>query len=236
MDDGRAQRASTAHIVAARTDECMGLDLIVRVTHHGDGMTFRWTAIAVLLVAVARPANGQDTLPGSRITNAGVIRATAATDSVFIARLRTVDTLDIGDFAAFLLAQIGAPRFDDSLAFKVTSDSLRVRISGRIMDFPASSRAELGPIFGFLDSTTVFTAEVSMPQTDGGIMVFRLERLLVHGFAIPDLLVLGALEKYRAQYPKMLAAGGKEFHAAIPREARAALITNGIVLRMPPKP
>jgi hypothetical protein len=198
-------------------------------------MKARWTLL-ILTLSFAHPAPGQDSLPGSRITNAGVVRATAATDSVFIARTRLVDTVNIGDFTAFLLAQIGAPRFDDSLAFKVVSDSERVRVSGRIMDFPVSQRAELGPIFGFLDSTTVFTAEVSMPQAENGIMIFRLERLLVHGFAIPDLLVLGALEKYRSQYPKMLAAGGKEFHAAIPLEARATLIANAIVLQMPPKP
>lgn len=199
-------------------------------------MNIRWIRVALLALVAVLPASAQDTLPGSRITNAGVVRATVATDSVFIARTRTADTVDIGDFAAFLLAQIGAPRFDDSLAFKVTSDTQRVRIAGRIMDFPASTRAELGPIFGFLDSTTVFVAEVSMPQADSGLLVFRLERLLVHGFPVPDILVLGALAKYRAQYPKMLAAGGKEFLAAIPREGRAALITNAIVLRMLPKP
>jgi hypothetical protein len=199
-------------------------------------MNFRWIRVALLALVAVLPASAQDTLPGSRITNAGVVRATVATDSVFIARTRTADTVDIGDFAAFLLAQIGAPRFDDSLAFKVTSDTQRVRIAGRIMDFPASTRAELGPIFGFLDSTTVFVAEVSMPQADSGLLVFRLERLLVHGFPVPDILVLGALAKYRAQYPKMLAAGGKEFLAAIPRDGRAALITNAIVLRMLPKP
>ena len=194
-----------------------------------------WT-LAILVLAIAHALHGQDSLPGFRITNLGVVRATAATDSVFIARTRAVDTVNIGDFAAFLLAQIGAPRFDDSLAFKVTSDSQRVRIAGRIMDFPAASRAELGPIFGFLDSMTVFVAEVSMPQADSGIMVFRLERLLVRGFPIPDILVLGALEKYRAEYPRMLAAAGKEFHAAMPREAHAILIANAIVLQMPAKP
>jgi len=104
------------------------------------------------------------------------------------------------------------------------------------MDFPPDSRAELGPIFTFLDSTSVFVAEISMPQAQDGIMIFRLERLSVRGFAIPDLLVLAALEQYRKQYPKMLAAGGKEFHVEIPREARAVLVTNGIVLMMPRKP
>lgn len=203
-------------------------------------MRIRWAIVVMLLTGLAGPVRSQttatDTLPGSRITNAGVLRATGATDSVFILRALPSDTVDIGDFTAFLLAQIGAPPFDSTLAFKVTSDSLRVRINGRIMDFPPSQRAELGPLFGFLDSTTVVTAEVSMPQADGGIMVFRLEKLLVKGFAIPDILVLGALAKYRAQYPKMLAAGGKEFHAAMPKQATATLTTNGIVLRMPPKP
>ena len=199
-------------------------------------MLVRALLATLILMASGASARGQDTLPGSRITNAGVVRATSATAAVFIARTRLRDTIDIGDFTSLMLAKIGAPPFDDSLAFKVTADSQRVRISGRLMDFPPDSRAELGPIFTFLDSTSVFVAEISMPQAQDGIMIFRLERLSVRGFAIPDLLVLAALEQYRKQYPKMLAAGGKEFHVEIPREARAALVTNGIVLMMPRKP
>lgn len=199
-------------------------------------MLVRALLTTFIMLATASSARAQDTLPGSRITNAGVVRATSATAAVFIARTRLRDTIDIGDFTSLMLAKIGAPPFDDSLAFKVTADSQRVRISGRLMDFPAESRAELGPIFTFLDSTSVFVAEISMPQAQDGIMIFRLERLSVRGFAIPDLLVLGALEQYRKQYPRMLSAGGKEFHVEIPREARAALVTNGIVLMMPGKP
>jgi hypothetical protein len=199
-------------------------------------MVIRVLLTMLILMAAGRTARGQDTLPGSRITNAGVVRATRATAAVFISRTRLRDTIDIGDFTSLMLAKIGAPPFDDSLAFKVTADPQRVRISGRLMDFPADSRAELGPIFTFLDSTSVFVAEISMPQAQDGIMIFRLERLSVRGFAIPDLLVLAALEQYRKQYPKMLAAGGKEFHVEIPREAHAALVANGIVLMMPRKP
>ncbi|MGH7594426.1 MAG: hypothetical protein ACRELE_11345 [Gemmatimonadales bacterium] len=199
-------------------------------------MTIRPLQIALLLGFAARSAAGQDTLPGSRITNAGVVRATRATAAVFISRTRLSDTIDIGDFASLMLARIGAPPFSDSLAFKVTADTQRVRVSGRLMDFPPDSRAELGPIFSFLDSTSVFVAEISMPQAEDGIMVFRLERLTVRGFPIPDLLVLAALERYRREYPRMLSAGGKEFHVEIPREAHAALTTNGVVLVMPPKP
>ena len=199
-------------------------------------MTVRPLQVMILLAGAAGSAAGQDSLPGSRITNAGVVRATAATAAVFLDRTRERDTIDIGDFTGLMLAKIGAPPFSDSLAFKVTSDTQLVRVSGRLMDFPADSRAELGPIFSFLDSTSVFVAEISMPQAQDGIMIFRLERLTVRGFPIPELLVLAALERYRRQYPKMLAAGGKEFHVEIPREARAALVTNGIVLVMPPKP
>lgn len=193
-------------------------------------LTIAWFALA------AAPARAQDTLPGSRITNAGVVRATRATAAVFLNRTRLTDTVDIGDFAALMLAKIGAPPFSDSLAFKVTSDSARIRVSGRLMDFPPDSRAELGPIFSFLDSTSVFVAEISMPQAQDGIIIFRLERLSVRGFPIPDLLVLAALDRYRQQYPGMLAAGGKEFHVEIPREARARLVHDGIALVMPAKP
>lgn len=197
-------------------------------------MTVRMTLLALFTIAAS--AHAQDTLPGSRITNAGVVRAGSATDSVFVARTRAVDTINIGDFASFLIAKLGGTTLYDSLAFKVTSDSQRVRISGRLMDFPPDSRAELGPIFSFLDSTSVFVAEISMPQASGGIMVFRLERITVRGLTIPDLLLLAALSSYRARYPDKLAAGGKEFHVEIPRAARATLIQDAMVLGMPPKP
>jgi len=193
-----------------------------------------WLLALVALTATA--AHAQDTLPGTRFSNAGVVRAGSATDSVFVARLRTVDTINIGDFASFLIAKLGGTTLYDSLQFKVTSDSLRVRIAGRLMDFPPDSRGEISPIFAFLDSTSVFVAEISMPQADSGIMVFRLERLTVRGLPSPALLVLAALSSYRAKYPDKLAAGGKEFHVEIPRMAHARLIKDAIILRMPPKP
>jgi hypothetical protein len=199
-------------------------------------MKGRLICAALIAITTASTAHAQDSLPGYRFSNAGVLRAGSATDSVFVARTRAVDTINIADFASFLLAKLGGSRLYDSLAFKVTSDSQRVRISGRIMDFPTEFRSELGPMFSFLDSTSVFVAEISMPQADSGIMVFRLERITVRGLAIPDLLVLAALSSYRARYPDKLAAGGKEFHVEIPREAHARLATDSIVLRMPPKP
>jgi len=199
-------------------------------------MKGRLVCAALIAITTASVAHAQDSLPGYRFSNAGVLRAGSATDSVFVARTRTVDTVNIADFASFLLAKLGGSTLYDSLAFKVTSDSQRVRISGRIMDFPPEFRSELGPMFSFLDSTSVFVAEISMPQAENGIMVFRLERITVRGLAIPDLLVLAALSSYRARYPDKLAAGGKEFHVEIPREARARLATDSIVLRMPPKP
>lgn len=197
-------------------------------------MTLRMLGLAVFTITAT--GHAQDSLPGTRLSNAGVVRAGSATDSVFVARTRAVDTINIGDFASFLIAKLGGTRLYDSLEFKVTSDTQRVRISGRLMDFPADSRSEISPIFAFLDSTSVFVAEISMPQADSGIMVFRLERLTVRGLTIPDLLVLAALSSYRAKYPDKLAAGGKEFHAEIPRQAHAKLIKDAIVLRMPPKP
>ncbi|HEY4102210.1 MAG TPA: hypothetical protein VGM20_15170 [Gemmatimonadales bacterium] len=194
-----------------------------------------WVFLALVMVVAALRLGAQDTL-GSRITNAGAVRANAATDSVFISRTRLADTVDIGDFASAMLARIGAPPFDDSLGFRVFSDGRSIRIRGRLMDFPPDSRAELGPIFSFLDSTSVWEAQISMPQRDSGIMRFRLDRVTVRGFPIPDLLLLAAVSQYSKRYPGMLQAGGRAFDVGMPKEAKVSLITNGIVLKMPPKP
>jgi len=76
-------------------------------------MLVRAILTTLILLATGGSARGQDTLPGSRITNAGVVRATEATAAVFISRTRLRDTIDIGDFTSLMLAKIGAPPFDD---------------------------------------------------------------------------------------------------------------------------
>ncbi|HET9064474.1 MAG TPA: hypothetical protein VFN22_01475 [Gemmatimonadales bacterium] len=183
----------------------------------------------LLACLVTAPLVAQEPAPEWRITNAGVLRADSAIEAVFHARTLQVDTVAIADFASHLLARLGVPPFEDSLAFRVTADSMLVRISGRLMDFPVESRQELGPIFSFIDSTTPFTAEISMPEHAGGIMRFRLERVRVAGFSIPELLLLPALQEYDRRYP-VLARGGRELLIAMPPDGEARLIDGGIVV------
>ncbi|MEP6590725.1 MAG: hypothetical protein ABJC19_06040 [Gemmatimonadota bacterium] len=193
----------------------------------------RSCAFAALLVLPSFAPRLEAQAVGSLITNAGVARASSAVDSVFVDRQKRSDSVDVGDFTAYLLARLGVTRLDDSLAFRVSSDSSRIRIRGRLMDFPPQARAELGPIFSFLDSTSVFVAELSMPQAQYGIMRFRLERVIVGRTSIPDFLLAPALSEYSRRYP-VLSAGGREFLVGMPPDARTRLIPNGIELWMPP--
>ncbi len=197
-----------------------------------------WIGALVLVapaVSAQKPSGAPPPLPGSRITDSGVVRAGAIIDSVFLSRTRLVDTVNIGDFAAHVLARLGVPPFGDSLLFRVTSDSQLVRIAGRLSNFPPEARDELGPIFSFLDSNSVFVAEISMPQHDGGVMRFHLDRVTVQGIGIPEFLLLPALQEYASRYP-VLASGGREFLVAMPSEARARLVRNGLEISMPPRP
>jgi len=196
----------------------------------------RFLLVMVPMVACAPLAaqTSPSAMPGSRITNAGVERAAATVDSVFVEKQWPRGSVDVGDFTAYLLARLGVPPFEDSLAFRVTSDSTRIRIRGRLMDFPPESRAELGPLFSFVDSTSSFVAELSMPQREGGIMRFRLERLLVRDFPVPEFLFLPALAEYARRYP-VLSAGGREFLVAMPLEATATIGMDSLELKMPAK-
>lgn len=188
--------------------------------------------LASLALAGSLKAQDGSSSAGSRLTNDGVVRAATTVDSVFLERTHLVDTVDIGDFAAYLLARLGVPPFEDSLAFRVQSDSTRVRIRGRLADFPPDTRAELGVIFSFIDSLSPFEAEVSMPQRSHGLMRFRLERVRLRGYAIPDFLLNPALYEYSRRYP-VLSSGGREFLVAMPPEATATLLDDGIEIRMP---
>jgi hypothetical protein len=188
--------------------------------------------VATIASMVALPLTAQEPLPGSRISNEGVFRADSAVETVFLARTRLVDTVDIGDFASHLLARLGVPPFPDSLGFGVTSDSARVRIVGRLGDFPPESQIELGPIFFFVDSMTPFTAEIALIDKANGVMRFRLMRVLVGGFPIPEILLLPALREYDRRYP-VLANGGRDLLVAMPPEATVKLVQDGIELKMP---
>ncbi len=190
------------------------------------------TIAAASVVITTVPLVAQEPLPGSRISNAGVLRADSAVEAVFLARTRLVDTVDIGDFASHLLARLGVPPFPDSLGFAVTSDSVRVKIVGRLGDFPPESQVELGPIFFFVDSLTPFTAEIALVDKANGVMRFRLMRVLVGGFPIPELLLFPALREYDRRYP-VLANGGRDLLVAMPPEAVVKLVKDGIELRMP---
>ncbi|MBA2292557.1 MAG: hypothetical protein H0W15_08880 [Gemmatimonadales bacterium] len=196
------------------------------------GVAVRYMAIAVVVAMATGPLAAQQQ-GGSRLTNDGVVRAASAVDSVFLERTHLVDTVNIGDFAAYLLARLGVPPFEDSLAFRVSSDSSRVRISGRLMDFPAETRAELGVVFSFIDSLAPLVAEISMPQRSNGLMRFRLERVTINGFGIPTFLLNPALIEWERRYP-VLSSGGREFLVAMPPEAVATMLRDGIELRMPP--
>jgi hypothetical protein len=188
------------------------------------------TAVAVLGPGALR-AQATDA-PGSPITNDGVVRATRAVDAVFLERTRLIDTVDVGDFTSYLIARMGAPPFEEGIAFRVTADSARARITGRLMDFPADTRSELGPIFAFVDSTSTFAAEVELVERAHGIMRWRLVRVTVNGFPIPDFLLVPALREYNRRYP-VLGNNGRDFLVAMPPEATAALVTNGLEIRMP---
>jgi hypothetical protein len=176
--------------------------------------------------------SGSSTDAGSRITNPGVVRANATVDSVFLLRTHPVDTVDIGDFTAHLLARLGVPPFDDSLAFRVHADSSLAWITGRLRDFPPESRTELGPLFSFIDSLTPFVAQVALTRGSHGVMRFRLMRVTVSGFPIPELLLLPALREYNRRYP-VLAQNGRELLVAMPEEAVVRLVEGGAELRMP---
>lgn len=199
-----------------------------------------WWYATIMVLLGGVPLAAQDTVAApapvvsGRISNAGVARANLAVDSVFIKRTLAADTIEIGDFTGYLLARLGAPPFGDSLKFVVTADSTHARISGRLMDFPVEERAELGMLFTFLDSTSNFTVDISMPQGSDRLMRFRLQRVTVRGIPMPDFLLLPALAEYSKRYP-VLADGGREFLVEIPVGATAKLVANGIAIYLPVK-
>jgi len=165
---------------------------------------------------------GWNTGPSRAITAAGVLRANAAVDSVFIDRLVPQTTVAGGDFAAYLLARLGANQIPESLAINVAVDSARIHIGGALRDFPPEARSALGPLVQFLAPETVIEGHVSLAPAGSRAVHFHLETVTVGGVPVPDPFLRSAMFDVGRQYPA-LTKSGRDLFVEIPPGASMRL-------------
>jgi hypothetical protein len=190
--------------------------------------------LTVTLLQALPPAEPPAPPPG-RITPAGVARAQAVVDSVFLDRKATEGSIEGGDWAAYLMIRLGVTPLPDSVGVQVTVDSQRIVFSGRIQDLPAEARAMLGPLAALLDSSTVLTADVVLLPASQGLAHFQLRGVTVGMFPVPEVMLRSMLLNIGERYPA-LTESGRDLFVQIPEDGRVALIPGAVRLRADRKP
>ncbi len=196
-----------------------------------------WSVFALLFV-VAR-VSGQTTSPPraadstGRITRTGVVRAQAVVDSVFLDRVIPQGSIEGGDWASYLMARLGVEPIPENTEIKVRVDSSRVTFSGRLQDLPAEARAMLGALAALVDSSTVLTAEIIQVPAAKGIAHFRLERVLIGRFPVPETVLRYMLFDVGERYPA-LTKSGRDLFIEIPPDGRVSLVAGAIWIRIIP--
>ena len=186
-----------------------------------------WLAVAALL-GLLRPHPGH-------ISRAGVARAQAVVDSVFLDRKSVEGTIEGGDWASYLMARLGVAPLPENTEIAIVVDTQHIVLSGRIQDLPAEARAMIGPLAALVDSSTVLAAEIALLPASAGLSHFRLQGVTIGGFPVPELILRSMLLDVGEHYPA-LTKSGRDLYVEIPHEGKVSLVSGAVRLTMPSLP
>ncbi|HEV8600025.1 MAG TPA: hypothetical protein VGQ69_11740 [Gemmatimonadales bacterium] len=173
--------------------------------------------------------------PPGRISRAGVARAQAVVDSVFLDRKATEGSIEGGDWASYLMARLGVEPIPESTEIQIMVDSQRIVLSGRIQDLPEAARAMIGPLAALVDSSTVLAADIALLPAAQGLSHFRLEGVSIGGFPVPEVILRSMLLDVGEHYPA-LTKTGRDLYVEIPPDGRVTLIPGAVRLTAPQRP
>jgi hypothetical protein len=186
-------------------------------------------AAALLLPGASAAAQG----PGDSLTTAGVYRASALVDSVFIDRVLPGATVSPGDFGAYLLARLGVMPIPEDLRLRVAVDSAGVVLRGTIADLPLEARRELGPLLGMFSPETPLTGLIRLDKVAREVVRFRLAGITVNGVPLPEPFVARVMLDVGRRFP-VLGRTGRDLFVEVPADAEVLLEPGRVRLIGPP--
>ena len=187
-----------------------------------------------------RGAKASAPVEPQRLSSAGVYRAAARVDSVYVTRVNRQAFVEGGDFASYLVARVGVRPVPDNLAIDIAVDTGAVTLSSRVSQLPPAVKAALGPALMFLSDQSVIAADVVLIRQQPGVVRFHMRSLLVDGSALPEVLV-GPLMAQVGARNRALTDTGRDLLVSIPVDGTMRLERGGVTvaIRTPaatPKP
>lgn len=196
----------------------------------------RLTPVLLLLVlapGLAAQAGAVADTASRPIEGAGVFRAAAVVDSVYLDRTLPRATVDGGDFTAYLMARLGIRALPPDFGFRVSVDTVLLRIGGRILDLPREARQALAQLVMLLPPETRLEAQVELLPAGREAVRFRLRSATVQGVPVPEMFLASLLADVGRRYPA-LTETGRDLFVQVPPGAGMGLVPGGVHLTGPP--
>ncbi len=197
------------------------------------GVLAGWVAVVATVPSAGAQSSGDSARSGEPITNEGVIRASAAVDSVLLDGQAPERVVGAGDFASYLMARLGVVPIPADLRFRVVPDTAALRLTGRVADLPPEAVREIGPFVAFLDPETRLDALVALSRENPRAYRFRLTEVLIGGTRVPDDILQMVMSDVGRRYPA-LSRTGRDLFVEVPAGATIALVPGGVRLVAPP--
>lgn len=189
-----------------------------------------------LLLLTLVPAVGWAQEPDSSwkiIRSEGVLRASAQVDSVFVDRQLPSAMVDGGDFAAYLMARLGATQLPPDFNYRVAIDSTQIRIGGRLSELPPEARRSLSQLMVLFPPDSRLEARITL-QVAGKVAVrFHLDAVSIRGLPVPETILQPVMTSIGKQYPA-LTATGRDLYVQVPEGATMQLVDGAVRLVGPP--
>jgi hypothetical protein len=163
----------------------------------------------------------------------GVLRASALVDSVFVDHQLGRATVDGGDFAAYLMARLGASNLPRDFGYRVAIDTSGIRIGGRVADLPPEARRALAQLIMILPADTRLEAQIALQSAGREAVRFHLQGATIHGIPVPETLLQPMMAQVGRQYPA-LTGSGRDLLVQVPLGGRVELVPGGVRLTGPP--
>jgi len=186
-------------------------------------------AAAALAVTLASPPTRIQDPAGDPLTNAGIARAAARVDSVFVSRKAQQALIRGGDFGSYLIARLGVNPIPTDLTLRVAVKPQGIVLAGRLADVPERARDAMGTMFALLPLSTPIAGEIAVDRVAPDAVRFRLATARVNGIPVPETvlnaIMSGVAHQYAAPTPS-----GRDLMVRIPPEGNLQLLTGWVRL------
>lgn len=194
-----------------------------------------WSALLLLTLLPAAAWAQEPDSSWKLIRPDGVARASALVDSVFVDRQLPAAPVDGGDFAAYLMARLGATNLPPDFNYRVATDSTQIRIAGNLSDLPPEARRALSQLLMLFSPDSRVEVRITLFGAGKQAVRFHLDAVSIRGIPVPESILQPVMTNIGRQYPA-LTATGRDLYVQVPERATMQLVTGGVRLAGPPVP